>query len=80
MTRATFTPDPAQTQPLPSSNRWIALHRASLMVHLEQCVPRGAGQAIDRCIDVLRALLSRRFLTTVCGVSMLLVIPLSFFG
>jgi hypothetical protein len=62
--------------PLPGANRWIALHRASLMHHLEQCVPRGAGQALDRVVDIMRSLLTRRFLTTVCGVSLLLAMPL----
>jgi hypothetical protein len=64
------------TEPVPVANRWIALHRASLIDHIEQCVPRGAGQLFDRFKDTIRALLTRRFLTTVCSVSMLLVVPL----
>ena len=62
------------------ANPWIALHRSSLVHHLEQCVPRGAGHALDRCMEAMHAMLSSRFLTTVCAVSALLILPLAWFG
>lgn len=61
-------------------NPWIALHRSSLTHHLEQCVPRGAGQALDRVVDAAHALLAGRFLTTVCALCALLIVPLAWFG
>jgi hypothetical protein len=61
-------------------NPWIALHRSSLIDHIEQCVPRGAGQAWDRVVDAAHALLAGRFLTTVCAVGALLIVPLAWFG
>jgi hypothetical protein len=61
-------------------NPWIALHRTSLGHHLEQCVPRGMGPAFDRCVDAIHSMLSSRFLTTVCGVSALLLVPIAWFG
>ena len=61
-------------------NPWIALHRSSLVHHLEQCVPRGAGHALDRCMEAMHTMLSSRFLTTVCAVSALLVLPLAWLG
>lgn len=62
------------------ANPWIALHRTSLGHHLEQCVPRGAGQALERCIDAAHSLLASRFLTTVGSVCLLLLVPLAWFG
>lgn len=66
--------------PIQVANPWIALHRSSLVHHLEQCVPRGAGHALDRCVDAIHSMLSSRFLTTVCGLAALLIVPVVWFG
>lgn len=66
--------------PIPIANPWIALHHSSLVHHLEQCVPRGAGQAMDRVVEALHSLLSSRFLTTVGALCALLIVPIAWFG
>ncbi len=65
---------------VPAVNPWIALHRSSLVHHIEQCVPRGATQVLSRCVDAIHSMLSRRFLTSVCGMGALLIAPLVWFG
>jgi hypothetical protein len=66
--------------PIAIVNPWIALHRSSLVHHLDQCVPRGAGHALDRGVEALHSMLSRHFLTTVCSAAALLIVPLVWFG
>lgn len=62
----------------PPGNTWVAQHHAQLLQHVEQCAVRRGALPAAQVLSALHAAVSRRFLTTVCTVAAVMLVPLLF--
>jgi hypothetical protein len=67
-----MTPPIATATP---NNPWLAQHHAQLQRHVEQCWTRRAARTAAQCLDLVHAALGGRFLTTVCAVAAVMLLP-----
>jgi hypothetical protein len=54
---------------------WIAQQRRQLGHHVQQCSVRSLARNAALCLDALHRATSGRFLTMICGVAVLMLVP-----